>query len=49
MLGYVEAEGQVYVDRNGGGRRPATERHVLHLSLTRRRRGKWQRPSYVLR
>ncbi len=49
MLGCVEAEGRGYVDRNGGRRRAAMERHVLHLSLTRRRRGKWQRPSYVLR
>ena len=49
MLGYSEPEGSVYVDRNGGRRRDAAERHVLHLSLTRRRRGRWQNASYVLR
>jgi hypothetical protein len=50
MLGYSEAsEGWVYVDRNGGGRRNMAERHVVHLSLTRRRRGRWQNASYVLR
>jgi hypothetical protein len=50
MLGYSEAaEGWVYVDRNGGSRRDVAKRHVFHLSLTRRRRGRWQNASYVLR
>jgi len=50
MLGYVEAsEGWVYVDRNRGRRRDAAERHVFRLSLTRRRRGRWQGAAYVLR
>src|SRR5947209_3639830 len=50
MLGYPEpSEGWVYVD-GAGGRRPAAERHILHLSLTRRRRrGRWQGASHVLR
>jgi hypothetical protein len=48
MMGFPEtSEGWVY--RAGERRRAAAERHVLHLSLTRRRRGKWQRGSYVLR
>ena len=49
MLGYSEPEGSVYVDRNGGRRRKAARQHILHLSLTRRRRGRWQGAAYVLR
>jgi hypothetical protein len=50
MLGYSEAsEGSVYVDRNRGHRRDAANQHILHLSLTRRRRGRWQGAAYVLR
>ena len=50
MLGYSETpEGWVHVDRNGGRRRDVATRHVLHLSLTRRRRGRWQGARYVLR
>lgn len=50
MLGYSEtSEGWVYLDRNGGRRREAAKQHILHLSLTRRRRGRWQGAAYVLR
>jgi hypothetical protein len=50
MLGYPKpSEGWVYVDGAGGNRRAAAGRHILHLSLTRRRRGRWRGGSYVLR
>ena len=50
MLGYSErSEGWVYVDQTRGSRFASEERGRRHLSLTRRRRGKWQGASYVLR
>jgi hypothetical protein len=41
--------GQIYFAKNRESRIPPEGRHVFHLSLTRRRRGKWQGASYVSR
>jgi hypothetical protein len=50
MMGYPEpSEGWVYIDQTRGSHDRAAGGHILHLSLTRRRRGKWQGASYVLR
>jgi hypothetical protein len=50
MMGSSEvSRGWVYVDQTRASRFAAEQRGMLHLSLTRRRRGKWQGASYVLR
>jgi len=40
---------QIYFAKNRESRIPAEGRYVFHLSLTRRRRGKWQGASYASR